>query len=545
MTTDSRPGYDRANRPHNGRDVADHVPTVRPALIRPDQTTRPDQISSDRARSDEATRPGRPDPTGPDPTESSHKKPTGRKRPRRLGRLLPTLRRKPTESVDTKARRAQLADQGATVGIPRGYGWAFLAMTVTTVVSAGAAFWFVFGNVTDIAAAVGVPHAQQKVVSPAIDVVVLGLTVVVQYLVFANAPAEYITLTRRLLVGSAVLMMLLNAAPPVLAALTTDYTGPILKATESFTPAYDQMKAGQLWGRAGLDIAITGILVAWSHWGPKVVKGFAEIKRRSDRAALAIVQARAFATEADRAEADRLRSEATELLEQARLTAADLIDRARAEATEALEQVERDRVAAASAARSATHTTAEAEEIRARAGREAEATIAEASAAADRARRALEDERAEIAQERQQMAAQRAELERQAAEVRAQLERERDALADDRRALEDLAAEVERQASTPPPKPPASSAGGRPPAGGTTPRPPSQGPAKRRPKAESIELGVAAWKAKHGDEWASVDPKKADVMSVTGAYGELALSIRARIMAEADGLKAVNGSNGK
>jgi hypothetical protein len=419
-------------------------------------------------------------------------------------------------------------------------------MIVTTVVSSGAAFWFVFGNVTDIAALVGVPYAQQKVVSPAVDVVVLGLTVVVQYLVFANAPTEYVTLTRRLLVGAAVLMLLLNATPPVLAALTTDYVGPLLKATADFTPAYDQMTAGQLWGRAGVDVVITGILVAWSHWGPKVVKGFAEIKRRSDRAALVVVEARRLATEADRAEADRLRSEATDLLEQAQAAAAALVDHARSEATALLDQAERDRTTAAAAARSATNTTAEADQVRTRAGREAEALIADATAAADRARRQLDEERREIAQERQQMAALRAQLTHQAAEARAQLDRERDQLADDRRALEDLAAEVERQASTPAPaaSKAAPSSTPRPPAASaSTTRAPAQGATgKRRPKSESITLGVEAWKKAFGDDWSTTDPKKTEVMRVTGAHSELALEIRGRIIAEADGVKAHAGT---
>lgn len=555
MPTAETTADDRATRPPNGRPVAtaldDQVPTVR--------VGRPDRVGSDptQATRPDATRPDRGDPTEatrPDPTGKATEKPTKKRRrpdrddptqatrprrPRRLGRLV-RRRRKPTESVDEKARRAWLTDQGASVGIPRGYGWAFLALVVTTIVSAGSAFWFVFGNVTDTAAMAGVPYEQQRVVSPAIDVIVVGLTVYVQYLVMADGDPAIIRLTRRLLVGASVIMLLMNATPPVLAALTTDYAGPLMKATESFTPTFDQMTTGQLWGRAGMDVIITGSLVAWSHWGPRVFSGLAGIRARSDRAALREVDDRTFATVADRAEADRLRSEATALLEQARSEAAALVVSARSEATALLDQAGRDRAAAAAAARSATDTTAEADQARARAGREADATVTEARQEADRLRRQLERERAEVEQERQRLAGERAGLEGQAAAARAQLERSRDQLADDRRALEDLAAEVERDAAAVPPapsssKPPPRQANGAPAA--STPRPPAQPAAgrARRPKEETIALGVAAWKEHHGAEWYRVQPiKKPDVMRICQTHSEMAMLIRGRLQAEAD-----------
>lgn len=574
MTIDETTEGDRATRPANGHAVAtavsDQVATgrvARPdrdqadptAMIRP-AVTRPDHGDPTPDPTGKPTKKATADPTGKRPDQESD--PTAPKRPRRLGRLVAPLRRrrrKPTESVEDKARRAWLADQGATVGIPRGHGWAFFALLVTTIVSGGSSFWFVFGNVTDIAAMVGVPYAQQRVVSPAIDVIVIGLTVYVHYLVMANGDPAVIRLTRRLLVGASAIMLLMNATPPVLAALTTNYAGPLMKATESFTPTFDRMTTGQLWGRAALDVVITGSLVAWSHWGPRVFSGLAGIQARSDRAALKLVADRTFATEADRAEAARLlaertalvdqaRAEATALLDRARSEAAALVGSARSEATALLDQAASDRRAAAVAARSATDTTTEADQLRDRAGREAEALIAEAQAAAARARKTLEDERAEIAQERAEMARRREQLEQQAAEKRAKLEREQESLADDRRALEELAAEVERQAAEPPPPVPPKTPkapNGAPPAGTGTPRPPAAGAtgsSKRRPKSESIALGVEAWKKEHGETWPLVDPKKAEVMRVTGAHSELALEIRGRIIAEADGVQAHAGT---
>lgn len=541
MTTDQATEHDRRIRPTNGRVVSDQVATVPTRLIRPtDPTgsypteatrpTRPDQ--GDQGDPTNPTRPDRGDPTvkaTKDPTRPDRAHPTEATRPRRLGR-------KATESVDQKARRAQLADQGATVGIPRGYGWAFFALVVTTLVSAGAAFWFVFGNVTDTAGMVGVPWAQQKVVSPAVDVIVLGLTFVVQYLVMANATADVIALTRRLLVGASALMLVLNATPPVLAALTTDYAGPLLKATEKFTPAFDQMTTGQLWGRAAIDAVITGILVAWSHWGPKVVRGFAEIKLRADRAALVVAEARTLATEADRAEADRARSEATALLDRARSEATNLIVSARSEATRLADQAGRELAAAAAARRSVTDQTAEADQAVTRAGRQAEATVAEAHDQAARVRRQLEADRAELEADRAALVARLKQRDDELAAAHSALERDRDALADDRRALEDLAAEVARQADQPAPAAvnrPARPKPATPAAPAAAPKLPAAGKT-RRPRSESIELGAAKYKA-DVKTWADAPPKKADVMQVCAVHSELAMDIRDRLIKDAEG----------
>jgi hypothetical protein len=548
---------DRATRPTNGHPVGSAliapVPTVRvaqPGRSGPDPAdparsgrNQPDQGDPTRPDGTDPTkkatgrrwfRPGRsdraeetrPDPR-PDPTRATRS--TGPKRPDRA------RRREATESVDAKARRAWLADQGATVGIPRGYSWAFLALVVTTIVSAGSAFWFVFGNVTDTAAMVGVPYAQQRVVSPAIDVIVIGLTVYVQYLVMADGDPAIIKLTRRLLVGASAVMLLMNATPPVLAALTTEYTGPLMRATEEFTPTFDRMTTGQLWGRAALDLIITGSLVAWSHWGPKVFSGLAGIRARSDRAALREVDDRTFATEADRAAAAQFRSEATRLLEDARSEATALVASARSEATALLDQAARDRRAAAAAARSATDTTVEADQVRERASREAEATLAEAQATAGRLRRQLEDEHREIAAERQKMTGYREQLDREHLAARAQIERERDQLADDRRALEDLSAEVFRESATPPAaRPPGSP--NRPPATGTSS--PSKQPAqagRRMPAAQRIAQGVEKYK-RDVESWAAAPPKKDDVMRVCSTYGEIALKIREQLIQDAKAL---------
>ena len=462
----------------------------------PAPTDRPDRRPTDR-NADLPTAP--PDRANRPPTDRPAA-PTGDRRPTGS----PTGDRK-ANTVDDRARRAQVADQHGTVGIPRGYGAAFALLLATTVISGGAAFLFSFGNVKETAAMFGVLHWIQPLFAGAIDVIVIGLTGVMQWLSLANANPATIRQLRRFLLAAGLAMLAANVAPSIVGAFATSYTGPMMRATADFTPTFDQMTQGQLIGRALFEAVIPAALIWWSHLGPKAVRAFGEIRARADRAALAVVQARTLATDADRAAAAAAKAAADRILADAR-TAADRItaeaDQARAAAADRLAAIQ---ATADRAAVDADRTRSAAEQ--------------DAAAEADRLRRAAD-----------RLTADRAELDAEFARVR-DLEREATEMM---RAAEDLVAEAAR--NTPTVDRPTAQPTNRP------PKPAAKRTAAARTagdKGDNVRQLVTAdqlfvqrvqeCKEKHFPDWRTRVITKKEVMDALGKSSDIANPIRRQL----------------
>lgn len=317
QSTDSRP--------------ADSTPRTAPAT---DKSPRP--TDSTKPSADSADRPWwkRAKPAKPAQSVKPSADETADNGPGWLERRREKKAKRRAEETDMRARRALVAEQAGGHGALGGWWVAMWSFGTTTAISALAALFFSMGNVSETAMAAGLPYAISMAISPTTDAVVIGLTVTVQYLVMAGSTAKYIRAAKAALIFSAAVMLLINCLPSVIGALTTEYAGPIMKASKDFTPAQDQLTASQLWWKATLEAIVPGILVMWSHVGPKIAEAFAEIRDRANRAALAKVDLRTMATERDRAAAEQDRAAAAAAREAAEHSAAKLREAAEEAAAE-------------------------------------------------------------------------------------------------------------------------------------------------------------------------------------------------------------------
>lgn len=308
-------------------------------------------------------------------------------------------------------RRNRVAARSSVV--PKMHVPMLIVLVATTVITGLSSLLFSYGNVRKTLIELGWDDLLASLYTPAVDVTVIGLILVGQYLVAAGIAPERLTKANRLLAAAGFAMLGANVVP----SLITGY------ANEE--PA--------AYGRAVADAVLPAILIAWSHIGPYLIGLFAEIRANAEAAARAAVDQRTDATEADRAAA------ATELA-AARAEAARL----RADASEEL-------AAAASVRQSEDAAAAAAERERADAARQLAAWIADQErTTADRlaARERTTDSEAARKMRAAELLAQRAEAElTEARQLAAQAHRdraaatsERDAAAADRRAAEELLA---------------------------------------------------------------------------------------------------------
>jgi hypothetical protein len=187
-----------------------------------------------------------------------------------------------------------------------------------------ASFLFSFGNVRSVAIMLGVPGWIQPLISPAVDVSVVGLIVVIQFLITAGIHPRRLRAANTLLIAAGVAMMAANVAPSLVLAATGH--------------------GDRYYGRAALDAVTPALLIAWAHVGPKLVHLFVEVREKARSEARQVDVERTLATEADRAaaaaaltealaEAERLRTEASE-----ELAAAASVRQREAEAAQLAEQ---------------------------------------------------------------------------------------------------------------------------------------------------------------------------------------------------------------
>lgn len=352
--------------------------------------------------------------------------------------------------------------------VPRMHGIMLVVLVATTVITGIASLVFSYGNVRNTLIGLGWESWLASLYTPAVDVTVIGLILVGQYLVTAGIEPHRLARANRLLAGAGLAMLGANVAP----SLITGY-------------AHDQPAA---YGRALADAVLPAILIAWSHIGPYLIGLFAEIRDKAEAAALDVATQRTIATEADRAAAAAALTDALAEAERIRTEAGE-------ELAAAAAVRQREERAAQDAERERTESSRKladwiAEQERTTADRVATRERSVGSEAAGKMRQA------ELLAERAQ--AELAEARRIAAQAAADRERatsERDAAAADRRAAEELLA------------------------GATAPAPRERTPRERTPR-EPADAGtqadnvtsvagrmtitdrVAAWQAAH-PEWAS------------------------------------------
>lgn len=252
----------------------------------------------------------RPDDTATAEPHRSDGRPSERKRRglpfgrRRNGRkALANGRQKRTP---TSNGQAVPAHNGRTAsGVPRMHVPMLVVLVATTVITGVASLVFSYGNVRSTLIGLGWQPWLASLYTPAVDVTVIGLILVGQYLVAAGIAPERLARANRLLAAAGFAMLGANVIP----SLITGY-------------AHNQPAA---YGSALANAVLPSFLIAWSHIGPYLVGLFAEIRSNAEAAARAIVDQRTDATEADRAaaaaalaearaEAARIRSEAAEEL---------------------------------------------------------------------------------------------------------------------------------------------------------------------------------------------------------------------------------------
>lgn len=470
--------------------------------------------------------------------------------------------------TDVRARRALIAEQtGGSSGMG---GWwiAMWSFGTTTLISALAALVFSMGNVSSTAMAAGIPWLISMAISPTVDVVVIGLTVVVQFMVLAGASPQYVRSAKRMLIFSAAAMLLINSAPSVIGAMTTDYAGPLMHATRDYTPAVDQLTATQLWWKAAIEAIVPGILVLWSHVGPKIAEGLGEIRHRTNLAALAKVEVRTLATEQDRAAADAARAAAAAELADAREQATALrrmaeleVEQLRAAAAKQAAQLRQDADSQAEALRrelsanlSADRDTAAREMAKARQMMlEAQALVDNARADRDAAQRTAErlvEEARRTAEQTTVRAghevemlnsraatelAQARQLAAQAAADKAAAEEKLRLSADNLRAAEQLLAEATAD-STPVHGQRGGQAGGQPAVRRAVP---AQPPAAGRLSAEELLDRRVALVKQAREDWAVKIPTQGEIAEIIGVTGGSATSpVRKRLAEEASALSS-------
>lgn len=333
----------------------------------------------------------------------------------------PERKRKPSAPPATAARNGGAP---ARTSVPKLHGVMLSVLVLATVVTGLASLLFSFGNVRNTLVDLGWEKWLASLYTPAVDVTVIALIVVGQYLVNAGIAPERLTQANRLLAGAGLAMLGANVAPSVISGYVHDH------------PAD--------YGRAVADAVLPAILIAWSHTGPLLIGLFAEIRNAAEAAALDVVERRTWATEADRAEAAAALADAR--TEAARILAAasEAADQLRAEASEEL-------AAAASVRQREAEAAAAAELQRTNAARSLTSSLAEQERTtlaeiADRKRRA--ETEAAGAGRQAELLAQRAQAEltearRLAAEAAEKLraaEAEKESAAEDRRVAEELLA---------------------------------------------------------------------------------------------------------
>lgn len=319
----------------------------------------------------------------------------------------------------------------ARTSVPRLHGTMLSVLVLATVITGLASLLFSFGNVRNTLVELGWEKWLASLYTPAVDVTVIALIVVGQYLVNAGIAPERLARANRLLAGAGLAMLGANVAPSLISGYANDQPQEI--------------------GRAVADAVLPAILIAWSHTGPYLIGLFAEIKANAEAEALHIMERRTWATEADRAEAAQAlasaQSEALQIIAEASEEAAQL----RAEASEELAM-------AASVRQRESEAAAAGELERTKAARQLTASLAEqermALADLNERKRRAETEAAGSSREAE-LLAQRAQAELSEArrlvsdatnKLRA-AEAEKERAAEDRRVAEELlaAATVTRQ----------------------------------------------------------------------------------------------------
>jgi len=316
--------------------------------------------------------------------------------------------------------------------VPKLHGVMLSVLVIATVVTGLASLLFSFGNVRNTLVGLGWEKWLASLYTPAVDVTVIALIVVGQYLVNAGIAPERLARANRLLAGAGLAMLGANVAPSLISGYVTDH------------PAD--------YGRAVADAVLPAILIAWSHTGPYLIGLFAEIRNDAEAAALDVVERRTWATEADRAEAAAALADARAEALRIVADATEAAEKLRAEASEEL-------AAAASVRQREAEAAAVAELQRTNATRALSSSLAEQerttlAALAEQKRRAETEaagagRQAELLAERAQ--AELAEAHRIASEAAEKVraaEAERAAAAEDRRVAEELFAAAQAAGQT-------------------------------------------------------------------------------------------------
>lgn len=399
-------------------------------------------------------------------------------------------------SVDNGPKSADRTPDGqpaavrGSYGLPKGYGAAFGVLVTTTMIAGVMSFLFSFGNVRWLSMWLGLPGWIQPLTSPAVDITVVGLIIVVQYLATAGATPQQLRPANRLLVGAGTAMLGANVAP----SLILGYA------------AVDPDVAGRLYGRAVFEAITPALLIAWAHVGPHLVRQFVAIRQAANEQVREVEDRRTVATEADRSAAAADRATAVRELAAVREKAGEELAAAaaiRQSEQDAADRADRDRQSADRelADRIAAHTRSADSEINRR--------MHEAELLADRSRTKL----AEASRIREAAAA-----DRRSANA------ERSAAAEDRAAAEELLRETGQSAGSPRTAP------------RTEPRTAVTG-SVRKSAEELTQERVAFCKAgPFNDTWMTTNITQKQIMEALGIGAGQAVSVRQAL--EADRLAA-------
>jgi hypothetical protein len=322
--------------------------------------------------------------------------------------------------------------------VPKLHGIMLVVLVGATVVTGLASLVFSYGNVRLTLIGLGWEAWLASLYTPAVDVTVISLILVLQYLASAGVAQGRLRKPTWLLAGAGLAMLGANVVP----SLITGW-------------AKDQPSA---YGRALADAVLPAILIAWSHIGPYLLGLFTEIRVAAEAAALEVKERRTWATEADQAAA-------AAALADAKTEAGRIIAEARAEAVR-LRSAASDELAEAASVRQREAAAAAAAELdRTNAQRSLTATLAETERTtlarlADEKRRAETDaagrgrEAELLAQRAQAELAEARRVAEQAASERRQAEAERMQAAADVRTAEELLAAAQSAAAARPARKP-------------------------------------------------------------------------------------------
>lgn len=389
--------------------------------------------------------PVRPEPEAPDSKRGRNRGPKpdakrGRhwwnRRPR-TGAKNGGQNRRPPETPEPERGRDQGKQTGAPNGgarrttVPKLHSVMLVVLVVATVVTGLASLVFSYGNVRSTLIGLGWETWLASLYTPAVDVTVITLILVLQYLASAGVAQNRLRKPTWLLAGAGLAMLGANVVPSLI-------TGAV-------------KHQGGAYGRALADAVLPAILIAWSHIGPYLLTLFTEIRTEAEAAALEVQERRTWATEADRAEAAAILENAHTEAERIRAAASEEL----AAAASVRQAEEAAAVAAArqrtAAARDLDDQLAERERMAARqladrervVGTEAAGAMREAELLAARAKRELAEAERMTASIGDQVAAAASDLKR--------AEAERRAAAEDRQAAEEILAAAEQAARRPRP----------------------------------------------------------------------------------------------